>query len=94
MDWKPTPVAHNERKVWIDAGVMGNAEREALEKCGRILAIQCAHYRSRFGEIPMSETMALIDSETMNDDEAKLIADGYEMVVGVLGVLEQAHPKH
>jgi hypothetical protein len=42
----------------------------------------------------MSETMALIDSQTMNDDQAKLIADGYEMVVGVLGVLEQEHTKH
>ena len=33
--------------------------------------------------------MAIIDSETMNDNQAKLIADGYEMIVGVLGVLEQ-----
>jgi hypothetical protein len=42
----------------------------------------------------MAETMATIDSETMNDDQAKLIADGYEMIVGVLGVLEQEHTKH
>ena len=73
---------------------LARAERNDLEECARVLAIQCAHYRSRFAEIPMSETMALIDSETMNDDQAKLIADGYEMVVGVLGVLEQEHTKH
>lgn len=74
--------------------MLHRAEREDLEECARILAVQCAHYRSRFGEIPMADTMALIDSETMNDDQAKLIADGYEMVIGVLGVLEQEHPKY
>jgi hypothetical protein len=29
----------------------------------------------------------------MNDEQAKWIADGLEMVVGVLGVLEKEHPR-
>jgi len=30
----------------------------------------------------------------MNDEQTKWMADGFEMVVGVLGWLEQAQPKH
>lgn len=30
----------------------------------------------------------------MNDEQGKWIAGGFEMVVGVLRVLEQEHPKH
>ena len=70
------------------------AERDDLEESVRILAVQCAHYRSKFGELPMSDTNEVLSSETMNDEQAKWIGDGLDMVVGVLGLLEQEHPKH
>ena len=74
--------------------MLARAEREDLEECARILAVQCAHDRSKFGELPMSATIDMLASETMNDDQAKGVGDGMAMVVGVLGMLEQAHPKH
>jgi hypothetical protein len=52
------------------------------------------HYKAKFGKLPMSETLEVLNSETMDDKQAKSIADGFEMVVGVLGVPEQEHPKH
>lgn len=70
------------------------AERVDLEECVRILAVQCAHYQSKFGKLPMSDTLEVLSSETMNDEQAKWIGDGLEMVVGVLGMLEREHPKH
>ena len=73
---------------------LARAERDDLEGCVRILAVQCAHYQSKFEKLPMSETMGVLNSETMNDEQPKLIADGFEMIIGVLGVLEQEHPKH
>jgi hypothetical protein len=42
----------------------------------------------------MSETLEVIAGETLNDEQAKWIADGFEMIVGVLDTLEQEHPKH
>ena len=74
--------------------MLTRAEREDLEQCARILAVQCAHYRAKFGELPMSDTLDVLASETMNDEQAKWIGDGLEIVVGVLGMLEQEHPKH
>lgn len=74
--------------------MLARAEREDLEECARILAVQCTHYQSKFGDLPMSDTLDVLSNETMNDDQAKWIGDGLEMVVGVLGMLEQEHPKH
>jgi hypothetical protein len=73
---------------------LARAEREDLEGCVRILAAQCAHYQSKFGKLPMSGTLEVLNSETMNDEQAKGIADGFEMGVGVLGALELEHTKH
>ena len=73
---------------------LARAECEDLEECARILAVQCAHYQSKFGKLPISDTLEVLSSETMNDEQAKWIADGFEMVVGVLGWLERAQPKH
>lgn len=73
---------------------LARAERDDLKECARILAVQFAHYRAKFGELPMSETMDVLASETMNDDQAKWIGDGLDLVVGVLGVLEQKDPRH
>jgi hypothetical protein len=36
----------------------------------------------------------VLANETMNDEQAQWIGDGLEMVVGVLGMQEQEHPKH
>jgi hypothetical protein len=70
------------------------AQRDDLQECVRILAIQRAHYKAKFGELPISDALDVLNNETMNDEQAKWIANGLEMVVGVLGMLEQEHPKH
>ena len=59
--------------------MLARAERDDLEETVRILAVYCAHYRSKFGEIPMSETLELLTCETMNDEQAQWIADGLEI---------------
>ena len=74
--------------------MLARAERDDLEECARILAVQCAHYRAKFGELPISAALDVLASETMNDEQAKWIGDGLETVVGVLGMLEEEHPKH
>ena len=69
------------------------AERVDLEDCVRILAAHCAHYRSKFGDIPMSETLDVITSGAMNDEQAKWVGDGLDMIVIGLGVLAQEPTK-
>lgn len=73
---------------------LARAKREDLEVCARIMAVQCARYQSKFGRLPISDTLKVLSKETMNDEQAKWIADGLEMVVAMLGQLDREHPKH
>lgn len=50
--------------------------------------------RSKFGELPITDALDVLSSETMNDEQATWIGDEFERVVGVLGMLEQEHPRH
>ena len=74
--------------------MLARAERDDLEECARILAVQCAHYRAKFGDLPIADALDVLASETMNDEQAKWIGDALDMVVGVLGMREQEHPRH
>jgi hypothetical protein len=73
--------------------VLARAECDDLEECTGILAVKCAHYRARFGDLPMSDTIDVLASETMNDEQVKWIGDGLEIMVGVLGMLVQEDAK-
>ena len=51
-------------------------EKEVLAEAARILAMNVAHYRSKYGELPLEESIALLHAETINDSQAKLLAEG------------------
>jgi len=50
-------------------------------------ALNLAHYQSKFGELPLEETLAMIDTGVPNDDQAKLLVLGMENLAGVLGTV-------
>jgi hypothetical protein len=61
------------------------ASKEQLAECARLLALNLAHYQGRFGEIPLEDTLAILDATEPNDEQAVLLRDGMEVLVGVLG---------
>lgn len=74
--------------------MLGRAERQDLVECIRLLAVYCAEYRSKFGVLPFTGSLDLLSRETIDDDQATWLADGMEIIVGMLGSLENEHPKH
>lgn len=60
----------------------------------RLLAVYCAEYRSKFGVLTFTGSLDLLSRETIDDEQATSLADGWEIIVGVLGSLEKEHPKH
>lgn len=74
--------------------VLARAERQDLEECIRLLAVYCAEYRSKFGVLPFTSSLDLLSRETIDDDLATRLADGWQIIVGVLGSLEKEHQKH
>ena len=56
-----------------------------IAECARMLALHVADYRQRFGEIPHADLLHLGDVVQIGDDQAALLRDGMEVLVGYLG---------
>lgn len=65
--------------------LIGQASKDQLAECARLLALNLAHYQGLYGEVPLDKTLALLDASEPNDDQAILLAGGMEILVGVLG---------
>jgi len=61
------------------------ASKEQLAECARLLALNLAHYQGLHGEVPLGETLAMVNAPEPNDEQAMLLAGGMEILVGVLG---------
>lgn len=61
------------------------SSKEQLAECARLLAMNLAHYQGLYGEVPLNDTLALVGATEPNDDQAVLLADGMEILVGLLG---------
>jgi hypothetical protein len=61
------------------------ASKEQLAECARLLALNLAHYQGKYGEMPLDDTLAALDATEPNEDQALLLKDGMEILVGVLG---------
>ena len=61
------------------------ASKEQLAECARLLALNLAHYQGRFGEIPLEDTLVILDATEPNEEQEVLLRDGMEILVGLLG---------
>ena len=58
--------------------------KEQLAECARLLALNVAHHKALHGEIPLDQTLVMLTEEP-NDAQLKMLTDGMENLVGVLG---------
>lgn len=63
------------------------ATKEQVAECGRLLALNLAHYQSLHGEIPLENTLAMVDLAEPSEAQVKLLTDGMQNFVGVLGTV-------
>jgi hypothetical protein len=61
------------------------SSKEQLAECTRLLALNLAHYQAKFGEISLDESLSTLDATEPNEEQAALLRDGMEILVGVLG---------
>ena len=61
---------------------------QELAECARILALNVAHYRSKFGDLPVSKSLDLLATETIDDEQAKRLADEMQTILAVPGALQ------
>ena len=60
------------------------AEKDTLAEVARILAIHVSYYESKYGKVSMDETLRLLHSVTLNDEEVGMAANAMEYLVAVL----------
>lgn len=59
--------------------------KDDIAECARLLALNVAHYQSKYGELPLDETLAMIGMTKPNAEQLQLMTNGMEVLVGVLG---------
>ena len=65
--------------------LIAKSSKEEIAETARLLAMNLAHYQYKYGELPLEETLAMLGMEKPNEEQVKLLADGMEILVGVLG---------
>ena len=56
--------------------------------------VYCAEVPSEIRSIAVYRLSGLLSRETIDDDQATWLADGMQIIVGILTSLEKEHPKH
>ncbi len=59
--------------------------KDDLAECARLLAMNIAHYQSKYGELPLEETLAMLGVAKPNKEQIELITNAMEIFIGVLG---------
>ncbi|NOT97660.1 MAG: hypothetical protein HOO97_01000 [Sideroxydans sp.] len=59
--------------------------KDDLAETARLLALNIAHYQIKYGELPLDETLAMLNVAQPNEEQIQLLTVGMEIFVGVLG---------
>ncbi len=60
------------------------ATKEQLAECARLLALNLAHHQIKKGEIPVDETLALLQKAEPNEEHLNVLMEGMLNLIGVL----------
>jgi len=53
--------------------VIEKASKEEIAEAARLLAMNVAHYQSKFGQLRLDETLAMISTDKANDEQLQLM---------------------
>ena len=70
------------------------ATKEEIAEVARILALRVAHYRQRYGDVSVEELLEMLRTDTLSDEQAKVLAHGFRVLVEVptaLGASQRTH---
>ncbi len=56
--------------------LIAESTKENLAECARLLALNIAHYKAKYGELPLEEHQAMLETQEIDEGLAKLLASG------------------
>lgn len=78
-----------QRYLAMSDAMIAASSKEVLIKTARILAMQAAHYASKYGEQPLVELDRVLAEPVLSEAGAIFLRDGAKTLLGVLNVLTQ-----
>ena len=68
--------------------MVNDASREAIVTAARMLAVQLGHYQRKFGVMPFDESVDLLESTGLNEEQAGQVADGLELLAMAMATVK------
>ena len=68
--------------------MIDEASKDTIADVARMFAIEIGHYERKYGAIPLDESVALLETETLNEDQAGWVADGLEHLAVALATVK------
>ena len=75
-------------------GLIKQATKEEIAEVARVLALHVAHYRQRYGDVSIEESLEMLRTEKVSDEMAKVLADEFGVLVKVLKALGTPKGEH
>jgi hypothetical protein len=74
--------------------LLEQATKEEIAEVARVLALHVGHYRTRFGDVPIEQSLDLFNAEQVTDETARTLVSGYESLIDVLKALGAPQGAH
>jgi len=65
--------------------LLEKASKQDIAETARLLAVNLVYYKMKYGELPLDETLAMIDMDKPNSEQTQMLVNGTETFIGVLG---------
>ncbi len=80
--------------VGVSDTLIEQATKEEIAEVARVLALHVAHYRARYGDVSIEESLEMLRAEKISDEQAKVLANGFGVLVEVLKALGAPEEEH
>ena len=67
--------------------MIAQSSEENLAECAGLLALNVAEYKRRYGELPLAEHQAMLETDQIDEGVAKLLASGMLEMTMTLAVV-------
>ncbi len=61
------------------------ASKNDIAETAKLLALNLAHYKMKYGELPLDETLAMLDIDKPSAEQTQMLVNGMEDFIGVPG---------
>ena len=67
--------------------MIAESTKAELAECARLLALNVAHYKAKYGELPLEEHQAMLEVDDIDEEMAKLLVSGVLEMISVLALV-------